>query len=560
MSENIYYQCPECEFIIFNLTKIIMPLCPNCFFKEHKSIEMIKIENKNNKKEKKNMEDKNKNLFLTALEEEDNYTKTENFALTFRSTKSSLLDFFAMGGALRQRDEADIVRLFIKAFNEDSLLALKCLFYFRDIREGQGERRTFRTILNFLGTNYPNLVLKNFEIIPEFGRWDDLYALVDTKIERQMFEYLYNQLQADNEAEFPSLLAKWIKSENTSSANTRELARRTRKAFGMSHKEYRVILSFLRSKLNIVERQMCAKQWKEIDYSKIPSKAGLIYNKAFRKHDEEGYQKFLDEVKEGKTKINVSTLYPYDILRKVVNDPQSVEECDLMWKNQKNWIEGSEEKTLVVCDTSGSMFPGFTVRKSVDPIYVAVSLAMYFGERNKGVFRDKFITFSENPRLQSIVRGNIFEKWASLSKADWDGNTNLQKVFDLILYTARKHKVPQYEMPDKIYIISDMEFDRCCIFEEGYGNRYGRHSDITNFEGIKRLYEKAGYKLPALVFWNVESRHDNVPIKKDERGVILCSGSSPSTFKHLMKSIDDLTPFNLMLDVLNSPRYDSVKL
>ena len=497
-----------------------------------------------------------KNKFLQALEEEDNYTLTENFAVTFRSTKSALLDFFAQGGAMRSAEEKRIIRHFAKSFSEDSLLALKCAFYFRDIRGGQGERRVFRTILEHLGNNYPKLTIKNMHNIPEFGRWDDLYALVGTKCEKEMFAFLQNQIKEDLEAERPSLCAKWLASEYTSSAATRKLARKTRLAFGMTHKDYRQMLSGLRRKIDVVERKMCAKEWDKIDYERVPSRAGLIYNKAFRRHDEERYEKYLESVEKGEAKIHAATLYPYDIVRKVHNEPKSVKECDLLWKNQPNWLEGTDEKAIVVCDTSGSMYGGYWGgRRSVAPIYVSVSLSIYFAERNKGAFHNKFITFSSAPRLQTIVGNNIYEKWSTTEKADWGGNTDLQAVFDLILSTAVKHKISQEDMPDKLYIISDMEFDSCSTF-----GAYTRDVSATNFETMKRKYASAGYEMPQLVFWNVESRHDNVPISKDERGVVLVSGCSPSIFKHIMGSIEELTPVDMMLEVLNSPRYDVITL
>ncbi|MFX0066597.1 MAG: DUF2828 family protein [Candidatus Hermodarchaeota archaeon] len=497
---------------------------------------------------------KEKNKFLDALEEEANYTRTENYALTYKSTKSSLLDFFALGGALRSRNKSGILSLFTRAFNEDSLLAFKCLYYFRDIRGGQGERRTFRVILEYLGNSYPNLVSKNISSIPEFGRWDDLYSLINTRSEKTMLDFIRSQLYIDIESETPSLLAKWLKSENTSSPKSKILARKTRDACGLTNKEYRTILSQLRTKLDVIEKKMCDNLWDTIVYSTVPSRAGLIYSKAFRRHDEARYEQYLNDVENKIQKINVGTLYPYDILRKIVRDPSTVKEADIMWENQKDWLQGSEEKAIVVCDTSGSMYRSYISRKSVEPILVSVSLSLYFAERNVGVFHNKFITFSNKPELQTIVGKNLLEKWNSLKKAAWGMNTDLQAVFDLILKAAVKHSVPKEDMLDKIYIISDMEFDQCILFNSR------KIVDTTNIKGIKMKYKKAGYEKPRLVFWNVESRKDNVPIKKDERGVVLVSGCSPSIFEYLMKGREEFSPIDLMLDVLNSPRYDNITL
>jgi len=484
------------------------------------------------------------NKLIKGLIEETNYTLTENLALTHKSTLNYLLDFFSMGGALRTRGESEIISLFTKAFAQDKLLTLKCLFYFRDIRGGQGERRTFRIILHYLGDTYPDIVKLNLPCIASFGRWDDLYALVGTKSQGAMFEYLKMAFDSDcSEAgNTTSLLGKWLKSENTSSESSKFLGSLTRKAFGLSHKQYRKHLTRLRKQINIVEALMSAKKWSEINYEAVPSRAAMIYRNAFKRHDEARYNNYIESVKKGEAKIHAGTLYPYDIIRNISKNPTEKDTLDVLWNNLPDYTEGAEENSIVVCDTSGSMFGG---GRQPEPIYVSVSLAIYFAERNKGIFKDHFITFSKSPEIQTIIGSNIYEKWNNLSRADWGMNTNLQAVFNLILQVAIKYKIPQDEMINKIYIISDMEFDEACTFK-------------TNFEVIKEKYKQTGYIMPTLIFWNVDSRQDQAPITVNDKGVYLVSGCSPSIFETLMKS-GTITAYDLMLDVLLKERYNIIK-
>ena len=497
---------------------------------------------------------------LGALKREDNYTLTENLAVTHKSTLNKLLDFFALGGALRSRTADEIIDLFDKAWSENPLLAWKCAFYFRDIRGGQGERQTFRTILHYMGEAHPEVVKKNLANIAFFGRWDDLYVLVGTRSEQAMWEFMNNQFQLDMVSQTPTLLGKWLKSENTSSKISRALGKATRNAFGLTSKSYRKALALLRTKINIVEKKMCSNNWGSIKYDQVPSRASMIYRNAFRKHDADRYQAFLDAVEKGEVEIKTATLYPYDVIRAIDQIGKNDQTLSLQWDNLPDYTNGGEESAIVVADTSGSMFgdrwAGRT--RTVAPIYVSVSLAMYFAERAKGPFQGHFITFSGKPALQEVIGDNIWRRWKNLSRADWQGNTNLQAVFDLILRTAVQNRLPQEEMVKKIYIISDMEFDSCVTWGSGYGYRYSK-PQLTNFHAIAAKYKSAGYDLPTLVFWNVDARNNQSPITIDDKGVFLVSGLSPSIFQHLMNS-QCLDAVGMMLEVLNKERYNQITI
>lgn len=474
-------------------------------------------------------------------DEMNNFTVTENGARTNATSGSALLDFFALGGALRTMDADKANSVFLSALREDTLLAVKIMFYFRDIREGQGQRSPFRTQLKFLADYAPHVVVANFDRIVEFGRWDDLFVLLDTQLKPEVIEYVSSQLEKDFDAyalKKPiSLLAKWMKSENTSSKESVRVAKILRKGLCMTSKEYRTVLSELRAYLKVVEVSMSAGKFSEIEYDKVPSQAMLKYRKAFSAQDGDRFEAYLTQVRSGEKKINAGTLYPQQIVHDILRG--KTDNADVLWDALPDFIGENAENSIAVVDTSGSMCG--------TPIEVALSLGIYLAERNKGIYKDKFITFSERPTMQSLKGDNIVEKVNNLNSAHWDMNTNIELVFQLILAAAIKNKIDVSEMVSKIYIISDMEFDAAC----------SSNMSITLFQDIEKQYAMAGYTMPKLVFWNVDARNVQVPVTMNDKGVQLVSGYSPSIFKNLMKCTS-LSAYELMMDVIGSERYSKV--
>jgi hypothetical protein len=480
------------------------------------------------------------NNLLQHLEKETNYTFTENGAKTPESTLSSLIDFFGQGGAMRDRSENDIISLFSKAFAEDRLLALKCLFYLRSPRDGMGERRTFRVILKWLGKHYPSVVLQNLYLISEFGRWDDLYVLENTPVWGSVLDLIKSEWNRMFANQTLSLFAKWCPSINTSSSETRRLAKIICKHLGLTEKQYRKTLAKYREKLRVVEAQMCSKLWDQIDYSKVPSKASLLYKDAFNKHDTERYCQFIKDVKSGKTKINASVTYPYEVVEKILYQNDESDTLDAIWNSLPNYLKENPHNGIVIADTSGSMYGR--------PMAVSISLALYFAERNQGAFSNYFMTFSETPKLQKVLGNNIREKILNLSQADWDMSTNLQSVFEVLLNTAVQNQVPSSEMPEVIYIVSDMEFNQAC-----------ENNKQTNFERIQTLYKESGYVCPSLVFWNVNAKNFISPITKNDEGTCLVSGCSPVILKTLLQG-KVISAYEVMMAVLNSEPYQKISL
>ena len=508
------------------------------------------------------------NTFMNALKNESNYTYTENGALTYKSTLDGLLDLFALGGAYRTRSDADVINLFQKAFAEDEVHALKCLFYLRDVRGGQGERRFFRVVCKWLAREHTAAMKRNLKYVPEFGRWDDLYTFVGTPLEKDAFAVIREQLALDVQCKTPSLLAKWLKSENTSSQESRKLGNKTRIYLGMSHKEYRKTLSILRERINVLERLMSAGKWDEIEFDKIPSRAGMIYKNAFARHDIErmrqgAEQSYEDFAKDKNTKVNAKALYPYEVVKEAMafgqwgyyydrgRKPQDLDNTERLmvnkyWENLADYFKGCTFNGICVADTSGSMYG--------DPLAVALSIAMYCAERNKGEFANHFFTFSNDPTFVEIEGVDFVDKINRMVRNDWGGSTNIEAVFDKMLSIAKNNHCSQDEIPASVIIVSDMEFNGCVCGGPRSGSRwdsYGRQADETLFETIEKRWNAAGYKMPNLVFWNVQARQDNIPMRVSGH-VSYVSGFSPVIFEQVLKGV---TAYDLMFDKLDSERY-----
>ena len=511
------------------------------------------------------------NKFMNGLQNATNFTLTENGGVTHKSTRSDLLDMFAMGAAMRKRSDEDVILMFRKAFAENPAYALKCLFYIRDVRGGQGERRFFRLCMRDLVKQNIDAARRNLRHVPEFGRWDDLYVFEDTALEAEAFAFMKEQLALDVQCKTPSLLAKWLKSENTSSAESRRLANKTRIAFGMNHKQYRKTLSILRERINIVERLMSENRWDEIEFDKIPSRAGMIYKNAFARHDlerakNENVQTYAEFAKDETKTVNAKALYPYECVAEAVkasgvgyygygyrsrNNDQT-ETNRLMvnkyWDNLADYFNGASFNGLAVVDTSGSM----TGSEASAPINVAISLGLYCAEKAKGPFAGHYVSFSSRPQLIATEGIDFVDKVARIYRTNLCENTNIEATFDMLLDTAIRNKCSQDDLPQNIIVISDMEFDHATgSWWGGNSSRISTANAETVMEGIARKWAQHGYQLPHMIFWNVQSRQNNIPMLGQGR-VSYVSGFSPSIFETIMTG---KTGYELMMECLNKDRY-----
>ena len=492
---------------------------------------------------------------LNALKKESNRIFTENGAATNVSTYSDCLDLFATVGALRKASEQEILDRFIRAYTEDRDAAMKIIFFARDIRGGLGERRVFRTVMTYLAAQEPDSVKKNIEYFGEYGRYDDLLSLMGTPCEKDMLAYVAKQFAADMEAlkagESVSLLAKWLPSVNASNADAVAMAKKIARSMKMSDRDYRKAVVALRAKIRIIENNLREKDY-TFDYSKQPSKAMFKYRAAFMRNDGERYGEFIHRVTKGEAKLNAKTVMPYELvdpflnggwfsgrtfMRDISEEEKSV--LNATWESMPDF--GGDQNAIAVVDTSGSMYCSSNPR----PASVALSLGLYFAERNKGLFHNHFIEFSHNAKLIELKGDTFADRLRYIASFNEIADTNIEAVFDLILRAAVKNRITQEEMPATLYIISDMEFNSCV-----------RNAGLTNFENAMRKYQAHGYKLPNVVFWNVQSRNRQQPVTMNEQGVALVSGCTPKLFS--MVASGNIDPYSSMMEVIGSERYEKI--
>lgn len=446
----------------------------------------------------------------------------------YATTYNSNLDMFSM--LSRNMEENKVLTMFKSAYAEDKKLSVANLLYLLDIRDGKGERRLFKICFNWLCKNDKEYSIKVLNLIGELGRYDYILEGLHTPIEKEVIDLIDTQLKEDYNSEYPSLLAKWLPSRGY---NRKYLTVK----LNLTNKQYRKILSKIRARLNLIETSLCNKEYSGIDFEKVPTKAMLKYRKAFQRHCEDEYSEYLDKASNGEKKINTKGLFAYEIVSKIYGKYVNKNEENLyqaMWEQQKDVLNGYDGNILVMADTSGSMT--WSGSGNAQPIYSSIGLALYIAERNKGAFKDYYMTFSSRPLLQKVTGKTIVDKVHNVKSIVQD--TDIDKAFELLLETAKVNNIPEEEMPTHIIIISDMEFDNGVYSKGG-----------TNFSGWKKAFEENGYKLPKIVFWNVCGDVKGTPTTKFENDVAMINGFSTSVFENIL-NLENLTPENVMLTKL----------
>lgn len=514
----------------------------------------------------------------------NNVAYTENGAKGYKTTESALLDLNYKVSSLRGKDPYVVYSEFMKAYEENKVLALKWLFYVRDIRYGLGERKIFKDIIGIMACSAnPYEISHLISMIPEYGRWDDLLCLKGTSLEKDMIKLITAQLKkdidtvalsAEKEVKMPiSLLAKWMPSINSHSSKTRYYAKMFATRLGLTLGEYRKTLKHLRSYIDVTEVKMSANEWDKIDYPSVPSKANLLYANAFYKHDAERRQAYIDAVAAGKEKINSGVLYPHEIVHKMTEiarnamftpldevNPELIGEAGMsviqtmeeLWKALPDVVGEDASRVLCIRDGSGSMV-GNRIPDTTIPIWaVATAMAIYFSERNHSEFHNKFITFSMNPEIVELPEGGtLYQKICECEKYNKAENTDIEAVFHLILKTAIDHKMKAEDLPTSLLIVSDMEFDNGCVRSAD-----SRFIAPRLFEHIADEYKNYGYELPRLIFWNINSRTNTIPVKENEHGVLLISGYSVNLLKMVLDN--EVDPYKALVKQLMSERYEPI--
>ena len=529
------------------------------------------------------------NNFMNGIKQVTNFGYTANGGLQHNSTLDAVYDMYALCGSFRQRSDEDCIFAFKKAFDQDETLAMKCLFYLRDILEGQGERRFFRVCYHWLATVHPEAARRNLKYVSEFGRWDDVFSLMDTPLENDAFTLIKHQLAMDaKDVMTPngaiSLCAKWMPSINTSSQKTRALGHKLRKYMGFSERQYRKLLSTLRERINVLERLMSANEWDKIDFSAIPSQAGIKYRKAFIRHDLERkkadpkavtYEEF---VKDDSTKVNAGAMAPYEVVHKALDyitknytsrydynssthtfyALKSLDDTERLainkyWDNLTDYFKDATFNGICVVDTSGSMTCGFN---NACPIDVAISLGLYCAERNHGPFANHYISFASRPQMIETSGIDFVDKVLRIYKTNLVDNTNLEAVFNLMLQTAIENHCIQDEIPQTVLVISDMQVDSAVTFSSSPRSYY--YDSQTNkirtmMEKMRERWSTRGYQMPKIVYWNVNASQDT--FLDDGPDITYVSGASATTFKQVLTG---KTGYDLMVSTLMGTRYKNI--
>jgi len=505
--------------------------------------------------------------FAEAMENKSNWKLTENGAPARTTTGDNLIDLFAVIGAMREREEADIISMWESAYRENAELAVRMIFYAGDIRGiGLGERRTFRILIKHLANTHPSIMRKNIENIPYYNRWDSLYELVATPCEGEMWNLVRTQWLEDfgnmKHNKPISLMAKWLASVNASSKKTCMLGRKTAYKLGLTEVVYRRALSQLRAYLKVVEKSMSAQEWASIEYSAVPSYAMKNYSQAFARHDRDRFSSYKESLEQkiadgtiSQKDIKSATLFPYDLVRKYIDADtydfwsrrSYIRPYDIIteaqWKALPDYLD-EEANVVVMADVSGSMYS-----PNYQPISASLGLALYFASRNKGIYRNKYMTFTDKPSFLTInENASLRDQLAQAWNAGVGYSTNLERAFMYILDTAIENNVKPEEMPKALVVVSDMEIDP---FFRGY--------ELDFLEEMTRRFRDAGYTMPKVLFWNVEGRNSTFHAKFTNPNAVFASGYSASAFTSIIKGITK-TAYDVMYDTLMDAQYDRVVL
>ena len=515
------------------------------------------------------------NKFESALKAtlNDECVLTENNANAFATSGKALVDINFAVSSLRNATAETVQSKYQAAFYEDPILAVKWLFFARDIRgNGMAERRLFRICFSWLANARPTLVKKLIPLVANYGRFDDIfYSGFEGEMWDTVVDYVAEQLKSDidnaREDRPISLLAKWMPSINTSSSKTRALAKKLCRSLGMDEKTYRKNLSMLRAKLKLVEVSASSGNWAEIDYNAVPSMANLKYKNAFLKHDETRRRKYLADLEkpESGAKINSSASFTCDIVSKYVKQSgiswsnknfNKDAALEAMWKALPNYVAGNNDgSTIVVADSSGSMTTGVS-GTGMSALDVAFSLAIYFSEKLTGPFKDKWITFSGRPQYVDMSNCKSLADKLSLSYSKVEvANTDLKKTFMLILKTAVDNNLKQEDLPSNVLLVSDMNFDQGTYQYDSYGA-----SKCSLMKEIADKFAEHGYKLPKIVYWSViggNARTSPLPVQMNAEGAVLVSGFSPAIAKMVFSA--KTNPYDVLVDALNVERYQPIE-
>jgi len=512
---------------------------------------------------------------MNSIDSVPSMTTTENGALAHNGTGDACLDLFIK--SVRGLTGIDLETRMLAAWNENPETMLQIVYNNRDCRGGKGERALFFEMAIWLRRNHWKTYKLNLNNLIQLGRFKDLIDIsvlaFDDCLENKYYELqqLANYLVTDylrfmTDKKDITLCAKWCPTRDNDATRKHKLTKhfinilfdadnshlnypdewksvvsgwKKKYGEGNTNEIYRKeVLVPLRKHIGIVESLMTSGNWTGIKLPQVPAKAMAKYRKAFAKHIPEMLNEYLEKLKTGATKINTTGQTPYDIVHaNYMNFNYSgFQEDDVLEAQWNDMVAKSKAanqltRTVSVVDVSGSM--GGT------PLEVAIALGLFTSllPDETDPFYRRLITFSEQPAFHSVVGDNLSSMLNSVHHMNWGMNTDFNAVFRLILDTGKQLELTQEQMPKRVIVYTDMEFDAA------------QSRTKTNFQEITSMYAKSGYVMPQMVFWNLRASSNNaMPVTKDENGCAFLSGYSAELLKGLMDG--EIDPIKIMMNVL----------
>uniref|UniRef100_A0A6C0IAR7 DUF2828 family protein n=1 Tax=viral metagenome TaxID=1070528 RepID=A0A6C0IAR7_9ZZZZ len=528
---------------------------------------------------------------------EPKYTCTENGAIALDTSGSCIIDYFMMYTRTLTKEQNHKYIEECWAINPEKTIAV--IFNGRDRLTGKKEKVVSNQAMLWLRDNKPYTYMNNITTyINKYGRWKDLLyicyenetdgmignnyelTLFADKLKDDLSELKISEIRESAEATDEatgdkkakvasvSLCAKWAPSENDRNDKRKQFAKKIAtilygrddaKKMEKYRKEYLVPL---RKKINIVETLMCNNEWDKINYEGVPGVASRRLHIAFNIHDGDRYGDYLSKVRSGDAKINVAGILPHELANYYVNLRSTQEEysenetIELQWRTIVDNVKSSGilGNSLAMIDLSGSMF---SASNGSIPAQVAISLGIITSQCCKGMFKNKFITFSATPELVSLIPDDLYKEYAekgtepslytcfkSLINVDFGYNTDFEKSCDMIIKYGKDNNINDEDMPRKLFIFTDMQFDEATTDNSENSNVE------TLYKTIVKKFKSANYTPPKFIFWNLNSSHkQSFPVNCKTEGTAMISGFSEQLLKIFM-TYDEFKPDIIVEEIL----------
>ena len=497
------------------------------------------------------------------------------------------------------------------------------LFQNRDIRGGKGERATSQVLWDYMiNHDRLNVATAMLDLVPTYGCWRDLFVLTNTRaahdpINKKIIEMAAKQLVKDMvvadqntyakatnpEAQLKpvSLLAKWIPREGRMPHLAKQIAKVIFPGVDKPStlmQRYRKMVSGVNAYLKTTETFMCSKNYEEIDPARVPGRCMQKNMLAFlnekkdhtlrnaddedRMHCRENFQEYFQKAKEGKVTVKAKdVVYPHEIIKRIAvsGSTMSVDELNGVTAQWNAIVKAAKDtgglgRSLVMSDFSGSMQSSMS--NGDTPYWVSMAMGLLISELTTDEFKDTILTFDSSPTIYKIPEGDIYTKVMHLqnSGVSQGTSTDFQKAMDLVLTNIKRNRVRPGKEPENLIVVTDMNWDQACASDQRSYYTGSVYRPVVKTDGwqthiqmIRESFKRAGEDMwgtpftpPRIVIWNVAAGANDFHATKDEEGVVMISGWSPSLFKDLMKGeIRKMTPLEMVRLIFEDERYNLVR-